>query len=220
MMKSRIAFLVAMAGPLILPHAAAAHPHMIADAELRVQLAPDGRSIAALHHTWRFDDVSSSMFLVDLDANGDLTLDETELIEAGKIMLDSMAMYNYFQLVTIDGKDTPMNPPKAIGVTYENNLLSVDFEASPKEPLRLAGKVDIGVYDPTFYVALDFLDDEQLQVENLPPACRKTVIRPDPDEAIAQNQQSLTDAFMNDPAGNDMGKIFATRLELNCQTNG
>jgi ABC-type uncharacterized transport system substrate-binding protein len=51
----------------------------------------------------------------------------------------------------------------------------------------------------------------------LPSSCTRTVIRPDPDTAIAQNQQTLTDAFFNDPTGTDMSKIFATKLELTCQ---
>ena len=40
------------------------------------------------------------------------------------------------------------------------------------------------------------------------------MIRPDPDEAISQNQANLTDAFFNDPTGTDLSKIFATKLEL------
>jgi len=55
-----------------------------------------------------------------------------------------------------------------------------------------------------------------MTVNNLPAGCTSSVVRPDPDEAIAQNQQTLTDAFFNDPTGNDMSKIFATRLELTC----
>jgi ABC-type uncharacterized transport system substrate-binding protein len=54
----------------------------------------------------------------------------------------------------------------------------------------------------------------------LPSDCSRTVVRPDPDEAIAQNQSKLTDAFFNDPAGTDMSKIFATRLELDCPATG
>jgi len=30
----------------------------------------------------------------------------------------------------------------------------------------------------------------------------------------------LTDAFFNDPTGTDMSKIFATKLELSCQSEG
>ena len=38
----------------------------------------------------------------------------------------------------------------------------------------------------------------------------------DPDEAIAQNQDTLTEAFFNEPDGNDWSKIFATRMEVRC----
>lgn len=200
--------------------AALAHPHMLAEASLQVTLAPDGKSIKKLKHVWRFDDVSSSMFLVDLDADGDMKLDAAELKEGGKIMKESMAQFNYFQLVSRDGKDIEMNPPTEIFPTVEDNILVITFETTPKTPLLLNGKVDIGVYDPTFYVAIDFLEDDQLQVSALPNGCAKEVVRPNPDEAIAQNQNTLTDAFLNDPTGNDMGKIFATRLELTCQASG
>lgn len=209
------AFLAALA-----PAVAYAHPHMLADANLQVTLSPDGKSLQSLKHVWRFDDVSSSMFLVDLDLNGDMALDAAELKQGGKVMLQSMAEYNYFQLVTHDGKDVAMNPPVEIFPTWENNKLVVTFEATPKATQTLAGKVDIGVYDPTFYVALDFLDDKQLTIANLPSTCQHQVIRPNPDEAIAQNQGSLTDAFFSDPSGNDLGKIFATKLELACQASG
>jgi ABC-type uncharacterized transport system substrate-binding protein len=56
-----------------------------------------------------------------------------------------------------------------------------------------------------------------MTVSGLPAGCARAVVRPDPDEAIAMNQQSLTEAFFEDPSSNDMSKIFATRLELTCK---
>lgn len=197
-----------------------AHPHMLAEAELTVDLSAPGTTLKSLKHVWHFDDVSSSMFLMDLDLNGDLKLDAHELKEGGKVMLESMAEYNYFQLVTSDGKDVAMNPPTEIFPAWKNNRLTITFETTPKQPTRIGGKTDIGVYDPTFYVAIDFLEDKQIKVVGLSPGCESHVIRPDPDEAIAQNQGTLTEAFFNDPAGNDLGKIFATRLELACKSAG
>ena len=48
-------------------------------------------------------------------------------------------------------------------------------------------------------------------------ACEhEVVVRPDPDEVLAQNQASLTDAFFNDPTGTDMSKMFATQIEFKC----
>lgn len=193
-----------------------AHPHMLAEANLEVGLSADGRTLEKLKHNWRFDDVSSSMFLMDLDTNGDLVLDAAELKEGGKIMLESMAEYNFFQLVSLNGKDIPLNPPTEIFPSWANNQLVITFETTPKMPLPVSGKLDVGIYDPTFYVAIDFLEDNQLQVTNLPASCARQVVRPDADAAIAQNQQTLTEAFFNDPSGNDLGRIFATRLELTC----
>ena len=59
-----------------------------------------------------------------------------------------------------------------------------------------------------------------MAVDDLPADCTRQVIRPDPDEAIAQNQSTLTDAFFNDPTGTDLSKIFATKLELTCKAKG
>lgn len=202
------------------PSVALAHPHMLAEANLQVTLTPDGKSLQSLKHVWRFDDVSSSMFLVDLDLNGDMALDAAELKDGGAVMLKSMAEYNYFQLISHDGKDVAMAPPVEIFPTWDNNQLVVTFETTPKAPQPMAGKLNIGIYDPTFFVALDFTDDNQMQVTNLPSDCQRTVIRPNADEAIAQNQDTLTEAFYGDPSGNDMGKIFATKLELTCQSAG
>ena len=56
-----------------------------------------------------------------------------------------------------------------------------------------------------------------MAVDGMPSSCARAVIRPDPDDAIAQNQSNLTDAFFNDPAGTDLSKIFATKLELTCK---
>jgi ABC-type uncharacterized transport system substrate-binding protein len=57
-------------------------------------------------------------------------------------------------------------------------------------------------------------------VDKLPADCTRQVIRPDPDDAIAQNQSTLTEAFFNDPTGTDLSKIFATKLELVCKAKG
>ncbi|TIU07878.1 MAG: DUF1007 family protein, partial [Mesorhizobium sp.] len=70
------------------------------------------------------------------------------------------------------------------------------------------------------YTAIDFTEDANLQVDGMPSTCASKVVRPNPDEALAENQKTLTDAFFNDPTGTDMSKIFATKLELNCQPEG
>ena len=192
------------------------HPHVLAEARLDVMVNPD-KTVKSLRHLWRFDDLFSSTVLMEFDKNADLKLDDAELQEVSSTVYASLAEFDYFQLVTADGKDVSMKPPPQLIANYEDDQLIILFESEPKEPLKLQGKVDFGVYDPTFYTAIDFVEDENMAVKDLPASCTRSVIRPDPDEAIAQNQSNLTEAFFNDPAGTDLSKIFATRLELTCQ---
>lgn len=219
-LKRRMTLLAAVALALLgttMP--ASVHPHVFAEARLDVMLKPD-QTVKSLRHLWRFDDLFSSTVLMEFDKNADLKLDDAELAEVSKTVFESIGEFNYFQVVTVDGKDVAMNPPAHLVANFEDQQLIILFETEPKEPLKLSGKIDFGVYDPTFYTAIDFTEDSHLSVADLPPICTKQVIRPDPDEALAQNQSSLTEAFFNDPSGTDMSKIFATKLELNCQAKG
>ena len=198
---------------------ALAHPHVFAEANLEVSVDAD-RNVVALRHVWRFDDLFSSTVLLEFDKNADLVLDNAELEEVGAVIHESLAEFNYFQIVTAGGKDVEMLAPDRIMANFEDNQLIVLFESRPAKPLHLDGQLDFGIYDPTFYTAIDFYEDKNLIVADLPESCTRTVVRPDPDEAIAANQQSLTDAFFEDPSSNDYSKFFATRLELNCSGEG
>lgn len=210
MLRTGIALLaIACAAP------AFAHPHVFAEARLDVNVDDQG-NIASLHHVWRFDDLFSSTVLVEFDKNQDLALSQEELDEVAGVVHASLGDFNYFQLVTRNGKDVAMEAPDRLIADFVDNQLIILFESKPEAPLALDGKISLGVYDPTFYTAIDFIEDSYMTVNNLPAGCTQSVVRPDPDEALAQNQQTLTEAFFEDPTGNDMSKIFATRLEIAC----
>ncbi len=191
-----------------------AHPHVFAEARLDVVVQED--RIAALRHLWRFDEVFTSTVLIEFDTNSDLKLDESELQAVATTVHESLAEFNYFQLVTRNGSDVPMSAPEALIADIQDDQLIILFESKPETAMTLSGKTAIGVYDPTFYTAIDFVEDSMMAVDNLPESCKSLVVRPDPDEAIAQNQQSLTQAFYDTTDQNDLSKIFATRLELTC----
>jgi len=201
---------------------ATVHPHVFAEAKLNVALAPDGQTIQSLKHHWLFDDVFSSTVIVEFDTNGDNTLDAAELKEVSKTIFESIGEYAYFQIVTQDAKDVAMKPPADLAASFQGNQLIVQFHSEPAQPMPLKGKIDIGIYDPTFYTAIEYLDDKDLVAANLPTGCGAKVVRPDPDEVIAQNQKAMDEAFMSDPnnVNAGMGKLFATKLELICQASG
>jgi ABC-type uncharacterized transport system substrate-binding protein len=211
--------MLAIAAMLASTDPASVHPHVFAEARLDVTVNPDD-TVKSLRHLWRFDDVFSSTVLMEFDKNADLKLDDSELDEVSQTIFTSLADYKYFQLVTVDGKDVEMKPPAQLMANFDNEQLIVLFESEPATPLKLSGKIDFGIYDPTFYTAIEFTEDDHMAVDTLPADCTRTVIRPDPDEAIKQNQGTLTEAFFNDPAGTNLSKIFATKLELDCKAKG
>lgn len=204
-------------GLLSLPPATAfAHPHIFVEARLEIVAAPDG-SIQELRNVWRFDEVFSSSVVMDFDKNTDLKLEPNELAEVGKTVRDSLADYDYYMNLTIDGKNITVQKPDIIHVDYKEGQLLMFFAVKPVEKMPLKGKLSFGVYDPTLYTSIDFPTDNELAtVGDGFKACKRAVVRPDADQVISENKQSLTDAFFNDPTGTNMSKLFATRLEVTC----
>lgn len=191
------------------------HPHVFAQATLEVAVNSAGE-VETLGHVWRFDDLFSSTVLLEFDENSDLQLDEDELATVAGVVHDSLAEFDYFQFVSVNGAPAAMQAPEKLLAMHENDQLTILFQSQPSQPLKLAGTVAFGVYDPTFYTAIDFYEDGDLTVRGMPGGCSRAVVRPDPDEALAANQDTLTEAFFNDPSGNDVTKLFATRLEVTC----
>ena len=64
----------------------------------------------------------------------------------------------------LDDKDVAMKPPTDLAASFQGNQLIIQFHSEPAQPLKLAGKINIGIYDPTFYTAIEYLDDKDLVV--------------------------------------------------------
>ncbi|WP_438751788.1 DUF1007 family protein [Pararhizobium sp. O133] len=208
--------LILAAATVLAPSAVLAHPHIYAEARLEI-VADASNQITELRNVWRFDELFSASVVMDFDKNSNAQLDPDELQEVGQTVLDSLAEYNYYTTITDNGKSVKVSKPDAITADYKDGQLLLMFAVKPAEPIPLKGKMTFGVYDPTMYTAMDFpTDDDLAPIGDQLNACQHKVVRPDPDEVLAQNQASLTDAFFNDPTGTDMSKMFATRIEFSC----
>lgn len=205
------AAVIASAGPVL------AHQQTVAEARLDVVVGLDG-TVQALRHVWQFDDDFSKTVLSEFDANGDLTLDDAELQEVSNTIFTSIAEDNYFQDVTVDGREVAMKPPASLMVNFDDERIVVLFKSQPEQPLHLRGKVHFAVYDPSFNTALNFVEDGNMAVDRMPPNCTRSVVRPDLEKTLAENQSTLTNALLDDPTGADVTKVFSTRLELDCAT--
>ena len=70
---------------------ALAHPHIFIDATAELLFA--GRTLAAVRHTWRFDEAFSAFASQGLDKNGDRVLTETELAPLAKTNVAALEAY-------------------------------------------------------------------------------------------------------------------------------
>lgn len=219
MRKSTIVHAVALVGGLLLaPAVVSAHPHIFVEARLEVLAGPDG-NVQELRNVWRFDEVFSSSVLMDFDKNTNLKLDPDELKEVGKTVRDSLADYDYYTNLTLNGQTIKVAKPDVINVDYRDGQLLMFFAIKPSEPMPLTkgNKLSFGIYDPTLYTSIDFPTDKELVTEgDAFKSCTQQVVRPNPDEVIAENKTTLTDAFFNDPTGTTMSKLFATRIDVQC----
>lgn len=202
---------------LVMPANAMAHPHIFAEARLEIETTANGR-ISELRHVWRFDEIFSSSVMLDFDRNGNYVLDNSELTSISEVVTESLSDFDYYTSLTINGADGEITLPEPIKVAFQDGQLLMFFAVLPKQPLPLNGTIAVGVFDPTMYAALEFMTDGDMVVTgSAADSCETRIVRPDPDEVIAQNQGSLTEAFFNEPGGNDLSKLFATRLELDCK---
>lgn len=214
-LKWQLPALATLAG-LFLAGPASAHPHVFAEARLEIDTSADGR-VTELRNVWRFDEVFSSSVLLDFDENGDLQLDHAELAQISTMVTASLAEFDYYVSLSVDGRDAGISLPEDIKVDYQDGQLLMFFAVVPTKELRLNGRIAVGVFDPTMYAALDFINDEDMMVTGGSSGqCARNVVRPDPDEIIAQNQASLTEAFFETTQSGDLSKLLATRLELTC----
>ncbi|TQY12216.1 DUF1007 family protein [Rhizobium sp. rho-1.1] len=198
------------------PAQAFAHPHIFIDARFEAVASADG-TLTELRNVWKFDDVFSSSVLLDFDKNENNTLDKSELLAVGKTVRNSLEQYKYYTNVTVNGKAVPMAKPESIQADYKDGALILTFSLKPVTKTKLVGTAIFGIYDQTLYTAVDFANDNDMATSGAGFShCSRKVVRPNPDEIIAQNQATLASLFFNDPMGTNFSQLVATRLEMKC----
>jgi ABC-type uncharacterized transport system substrate-binding protein len=216
MTKTRRFAALVMAATLLPVAGAQAHPHVFAEARLEVSVKPDG-IVETLRHVWRFDELFSSTVLLEFDANKDLLLDDAELEAVAGVITESISEFDYFQTIVSGGKDIAVKPVTDMKVLFGDGQMIVFFTTEPAEAVAISSSPSFGVFDPTFYTAIEFSTENEMVLEGAPDNCTRAMVVPDPDEAIAQNSDQLTEAFYNESATNDMSKLLATRMEVSCK---
>jgi ABC-type uncharacterized transport system substrate-binding protein len=199
---------------------AAAHPHVFIEMTSAVVFNEEG-NIKALKVEWLFDADYSAFATQDLDGNKDGVLTPAELNPLAKANIESLKEWSYFVYGRVNGEKIKWADVSEYGqsMTKDGRLkmyFVVPF-ATPVDP-RVA-KFLYRIYDPTFYIAIDFAGGHPVKaVGNKPQTCRIEV-GPLPDPRATADTKTMLAGKGTDwtpDGGVDFGIMFAQPVSVHC----
>jgi ABC-type uncharacterized transport system substrate-binding protein len=195
---------------------AAAHPHVWILAWSDVVFDDQGR-IVAINVEWEFDEFYSAVALEGLDANGDGRYDTSELQGLAAENMASLSDFNYLMNVQVDGAAVEFGTVSEFGSNHRDPYLTLHFQVPLAEPVdpRVA-TFAYRVYDPSFYIAIDYKDAEAVKVVGTAPEpCALRVVKAAGNEAAAEQQPETF--YENLMAADDLGSLYADTVTIDCK---
>ncbi|HEY8564509.1 MAG TPA: DUF1007 family protein [Beijerinckiaceae bacterium] len=201
--------LSAVTGPAL------AHPHVWVTTRAEVVYGSDGR-VAGLRHRWTFDEGYSSYLTQGLDKNGDGKLTPDELAGLAKENTESLADFEYFTQLKINGARQAFEPPREPAMEMESGKAVLSFFLPVKGTAPLVRTAALEVYDPTFFVSFTLAEgDDAVRLANAPKGCATTVTRPKP--PAAPQDQKLSESFFDAlTSASNFGGQYANRAIVAC----
>jgi ABC-type uncharacterized transport system substrate-binding protein len=193
---------------------ASAHPHVWVTVKSEIVFAPDG-SVTGVRHAWTFDDMFSAFATQGIEAKtkGDFTREELQPL--AKVNVESLNEYDYFTYAKVNGatKKETFAEPMDYWLSYDSKSgeLTLHFTLPLKTPVR-ARTLDIGVYDPEFFINFAFAEKNAVHLAGAPPQCKATLARPKNDNFPS----SLRGLFSSSEANAGMGAQYAQGIVIKC----
>lgn len=199
---------------------ASAHPHVWI--EMRSDLVfNDQGQVTAMNLEWTFDDGYAQMALDGLDANGDGVYSQDEIAPLTKENIESLKDYDYFTVIRFDGTKQPLGPVTEFGQIWSNNKLQLHLQVPLKTPLDpTKGEIVAKVYDPDFFIALDYVKDDPVTAIGAMPKQCQIVVKPVPTDAEVEQTRAMLSTKGRDwkpDTDEDFGAIFAQPVTVQCK---
>jgi len=142
---------------MLLPRAAAGHPHVFI--EDRVVFMFAGDKIVALTQSWTFDEVFSDTLLQQFDADQDGAFNAAESKEVAEGTLPNLKKYRYFNYIWVDGKDLgPIAPSDFVASAKGKKVTFVFSVRLPKPVDAKTQKIKVEINDREYYVEVDLAE--------------------------------------------------------------
>jgi len=198
---------------------ALAHPHVWLTMRSDVVFTGDGL-IKGVNLEWTFDDNYTLMALEGLDTNGDSVYSQAELAPLTKENIASLKDYSFFTVMRFGGEKLEIGEVTEFGQIWSNGKLALHFHVplkTPADPRK--GEFMVKVYDPDFFIAMDYAPDDPVTVIGaMPPAC-KLAVKPVPTDAELEQTRTMLSTKGKDwqpEANEDFGAMFAQPVAISC----
>ena len=200
---------------------ALAHPHVWIEMRSDVVFDANGL-ISGINLTWTFDDGYKQAALDGLDTNGDGDYSQAELADMTKENMIALKDYNYFLRPKLGAGDVPIGEVAEYGQIFSNGKLKLYFTVPLKTPLDpRQGDFYYRIYDPEFFIGMDFAKDEPIAALGpIPPACKVDLLPVVTDNQTEQTRQMLAEKGKDwqPPPDEDFGAMFAQPVAITCGT--
>jgi ABC-type uncharacterized transport system substrate-binding protein len=193
--------------------AAKAHPHVWVTMTSELVYAPDG-AVTGVRHAWAFDDMFSAFATQGIETKQKGVFTREDLAPLAQVNVDSLKDFDYFTLAKANGKKTEFDGPTDYWLEYKNELLILHFTLPFKAPVK-AQRLDVEVYDPTYFVDFSMAEKDPIKLVGAPAACKLTVVRPT-DTSTASNAPVNEQFFNSLDAGSNFGAQFANKISVAC----
>ena len=200
--------------------AAAAHPHVWIKNRTDV-IFDDNGMITGIAVEWAFDKEYSKVAIEGLDANDDGYYSAGELHPLAAENISALKDYDYF-VYPRHGKDKlKFAEVTEFGQVHSNEVLKLYFTAPLEKPVDPKAAVfNYRVYDPTFYIAIDYPDAAAISAVGKRPAeCKVELHKPPSDEKTEETRQMLSDKppDWQPEVDQDFGAMFAEPVVVLCK---
>ena len=199
---------------------ALAHPHAWIETRSDVVFDDEGR-IAAINVEWDFDPGYSEMAVDGLDDNGDGYHSAGELHPLARENLIALKDYDYFIKARAGAEAVSYGEVTEYGIIYTDGTLKMHFTVPLAEPLDpFAAEFVYRIYDPSFYIAIDFAENAPLALlRNAPEPCRIELRQPPTGAEIEATRDMLAEKGKDwqAPEEDDFGSMFARPAAVVCK---
>ena len=140
------------------------HPHVFLYSTVKVVF--DEKGLAGVQVNWVFDEMFSSMIILDFDKNSNGRFEPSEIQNVKNGAFENLRQFNYFTHIKIDDKPFKVKYVKDFSAEITDGKMAYRFfvpcHVRAEESLK---EVKIAIYDATFYSSV-FLQKNPVTYEN------------------------------------------------------